>query len=149
MKKILVCVELTNDSINALKSSLKNHVWAGSEHITFIHGFQSRIYADNFYFTSFPHENEVGPVVDSVEKTLTTIASDIVPKEYVGKVEYKCILSPTPKIAIKDFAKEDGFDQVIVATQDKHGIEGIFHSSFAEYMVGHAHCDVLVVREKK
>lgn len=51
-----------------------------------------------------------------------------------------------PEEEVIEFLKNVNATLIVVATRGKHGFEGLFHSSFTDYMVKFAPCDVFVVR---
>lgn len=50
------------------------------------------------------------------------------------------------KEKVIEYLKEVKADLVITATRGKHGIEGLFSSSFTDHLVKHAPCNVLTLR---
>ena len=149
MKKLMVCVDLTDRSIDLYKKQLKEWNWDEWDEVHFVHGFRSQVYADNFYFSAFPTELQVGSIEESVQSVLDGLGSYFVDGGFKGKVVCKCIVSHNPKGSLRNYADENDIYQMLIETRGKHGLEGLFSSSFAEFMVRHAPCRVLVLRDDK
>ncbi|MFT6604217.1 MAG: tRNA G37 N-methylase Trm5, partial [Bacteriovoracaceae bacterium] len=66
MKKILVAVDLNDDSMKLIKRSLKKRNWSDVEEVHLVHGFQLQVYADNFLFAAYPMEDQYDQVKKSV-----------------------------------------------------------------------------------
>lgn len=57
------------------------------------------------------------------------------------------VLEGSPRQVIVDWAKEQGADLIVVGSRGYSAVTKIFLGSVAEYVVRHANCAVLVVRE--
>ena len=148
MKKLMICIDLTDYSLDVFRKALKDWDWGAYSEVHFVHAFRKKVFADNFYFTTFPHKEEEMDIMKSVEDVLANSASQIIPKDHNLKRVYKCLMTLAPKEEIKDYAKKNGIDMMLIGTKEKNGIEGFFASSFAEYMVSHAHCALTIVRQQ-
>lgn len=84
-------------------------------------------------------------IIENLKEIGTNILSGI----QGVKVEYHCLFDPYPKRKMVDYLKESKADLVITSTSDKHGIEGLFMSSFTDYLLKFSPCDVLAVRPSK
>lgn len=148
MKKVMVAVDLSDHSINLLKDKLSQRDWSGVSEVYLVHGFQLQIYADNFYFTAYPMEDQYEDVKKSVDELLDGLSKEVF-KAGGPKVISECLISSSPAKELADYAGEKKIDEMIIATRAKHGISGLFSSSFAEYMVRHAPCELIVLRAKE
>lgn len=61
----------------------------------------------------------------------------------VSKVE---LLAREPGPAIVAYADQEGFDQIVMGTGDKHGVKRLVLGSVAAEVAGSAHCSVMVAR---
>jgi len=52
-KKVLVCIDLTIESINLVKNKIKDWDWIGTSEVIFCHVFQPKFYSDYFLFGSY------------------------------------------------------------------------------------------------
>lgn len=147
MSKLMICVDVTNESINSFKGQLKNYDWSRWDEVHFVHGFETQVYADTFYFASYPLESQMDDIEKSVATLLQGLSKELIPSDYKGKVIGKCLFANSSKIALKEYAQENSIDEMMIETRGKHGFSGLFSSSFAEYMVGHAPCRLMILRE--
>jgi nucleotide-binding universal stress UspA family protein len=145
-KSIMVCVDLNDNSLNLFKEDLKTWDLQAVKEVHFVHGFQSQHYADAFYFNIYPPENDYGDIEKSVQEVLKPL-EDIV-KEANSEIQVvrKCIIVISPKGSLCDYAKDKNIDSMVIGTRVKHGIAGLFSSSFTEYMVRHAPCELRIIR---
>lgn len=149
MSKLMICVDITDESINAYKNQLKDFDWNRWDEVHLVHGFETQVYADTFYFASYPLEGQMGDIEKSVSDLLLGLSNEIIAEDYKGKVFGKCLFASSAKVALKEYAEENKIDEMIIETRGKHGIAALFSSSFAEYMVGHAPCRLMILREVK
>jgi len=149
MRKVMIAVDLSDHSINLLKEKLTNRVWSDVEEVHFVHGFQLQIYADNFYFSAYPMEDQYEEVEKSVKELLTNLSNDIFKSGDSPKIIHSCLISSAPTNDLCEYASENKVDEMIIGTRGKHGIAGLFTSSFAEYMVRHAPCELHILRCKE
>ena len=63
------------------------------------------------------------------------------------KIISKCMLVSFPKESLANYARDNQIDTMVIGTRGKHGISGLFSSSFAEYMIRHASCELRIIRE--
>lgn len=148
-KKIMVCVDLSNLSVDLFKKDLRDWSWDGIEEVHFVHGFQLQHYADAFCYSYYPTKEQEEGVEDSVKEVLAPL-ENIVKELAPGVKTYKkCLIVGAPKDAICDYAEEKKIDRMVIGTRGIHGVAGIFSSSFAEYMVRHAPCELRIIRESQ
>jgi nucleotide-binding universal stress UspA family protein len=145
MSKKMICVDLNDASINHYKETLKSWNWDTTQELHLVHGFQLQIYADTFFFNSYPLEDQYDQIEESVNQVLSQLASELDFGKDL-KIFTKCIISSSPKKALADYAQEQSIDEMIISTRGKHGIEALFSSSFAEYMIRYAPCELRIIR---
>ena len=148
MKRVLVAVDLSDHSVNLLKEKMALMDWSAVSEVHLVHGFQLQVYADNFFFTAYPMEDQYEEVRKSVSDLLDQLTKDVFKDSSSPKVIKDCLISASPAHHVMEYAKDHKIDEMIIGTRGKHGIEGVFSSSFAEYMIRHAHCDLQIVRAK-
>ena len=142
----MVAVDLSDHSINLLKDKLSKMDWTGTKELHLVHGFQLQIYADNFYFTAYPMEDQYEEVKKSVNELLNGLAEEVFKGEGGPNVIKQCVISSSPTKDLAEYAGENKIGKMIIGTRGKHGISGLFSSSFAEYMVRHAPCELHILR---
>jgi nucleotide-binding universal stress UspA family protein len=64
------------------------------------------------------------------------------------KIKYSCQFHESPRLGLIEDLNRSKSDVVFVATRGKHGIEGLFNSSFAEYMLKFSPCSIFILRNK-
>jgi nucleotide-binding universal stress UspA family protein len=146
MANLMVCVDLSNESVDLIKKDLSKRNLESYDEIHFIHGFQVQVYADSFYFCTYPQESEYTKIESSVVDVLKTIEKEIGENLQNKKVINKCLISRDPRESVIEYVNEQKIDRMYIATRGKHGIAGVFSSSFAEHMVRHAPCELIIVR---
>jgi hypothetical protein len=60
----------------------------------------------------------------------------------------KCFFTHSKESCLKDYLLQVNADLAVVATRGKHGIEGFFSSSLADFLCKYAICDVFVMKEQ-
>lgn len=148
MSKLLICVDLSNESVDLIKEDILKRDMNSFEEVHFVHGFQVQVYADSFYFCTYPLENEYQKVEDSVVEVLTTVEKQLESSLKNKTVVKKCLISRDPRESILEYVQENKIDRMLIGTRGKQGIAGVFSSSFAEHMVRHAPCELLIIRAK-
>jgi nucleotide-binding universal stress UspA family protein len=147
MKKLLVCVNLKEESLNLIKKNLDNILSQNVSEIHFVHAFELQIYTDAFYFTTYPTKEQYQSVEESVKKVLSDLVAIFKAKAPKIVFHTNCLMTSTPKEEIVEYAKNQSIDEMIVGTRGLHGLQGLFSSSFAEHMVRHAPCTLKILRE--
>lgn len=145
----MICVDITNESIDSYKKQLANFNWDDWSEVHFVHGFETHVYADTFFYASYPLESQFSDIEKSVDEILNSLSAQVISYDYQGKIIHNCVFSNSARVALRDYADQNKIDQMVIETRGKHGFESLFSSSFAEYMIGHANCNLLIVRDKK
>lgn len=146
MKKVMVCFDLNKYCYDLFKSEFQNWKWEDTSEVHLVHCLAQQIYADNFLITPFPATEQLSEVEKSVLGVLNDFSTSAGLENGPGQVIKKFLVSSSPKSALVEYAKEQGIDKMWIGTRGLHGVKSIFHSSFAEYMVRHAPCEVRVLR---
>lgn len=145
-KKIMVCVDMSDESLELLKLKLKRCNWEECEEVHFVHSFSLQVYTDAFYFITYPLADQYEGVENSVLEVLKDLEKHIFENQKTPKIKYMVKISSTPKETLANYAKEKKIDEMIIGTRGVHGIAGLFSSSFAEYMVRNAPCELRILR---
>ncbi|MDA8792108.1 universal stress protein [Bacteriovoracaceae bacterium] len=146
-KKLMVCVDLTDQSLNIYRKHLRELNLNEFTEIHLIHAFQIQVYSDLFYIQKFPSEEEFQKIKESTLQVMKTLEADLGPIAQGIKLVYDCLLVSSPKTGLKDYAQENDISVMAVSTRGKKGVESLFSSSLAEYMVRHAPCELIILRE--
>lgn len=142
MKNVVVCADLREDSLKTLKS-LKDKVDLKDTTVHLLHVFEIQIGVMELSPIVYPTAEQYPEIEDSVLKILDNLKNDLGLKNNV--VEH-CIFSHSKEQAINDYLKNKKADMVVISTRGKHGIEGFFSSSLADFLCKYSPCDVLVMR---
>ncbi len=148
MKNIMVCVDLKEQSITPYKEFLNQLNTSEVKQIFFVTGFQRQIYADNFYFTTFPTKDEDEKIINEINMFLKEFSLQVLPPALGLEIKTKCLISSSPKQAVAEFSKEKNISDAVIVTRSLHGVEGLFASSFSEYMLRHTNCSLTILRSR-
>lgn len=143
MKEIIVCVDLREDSLATL-AKLKNKIDTANSRIHLIHVFEIKAGIMEFAAIMYPTPDQYPVIKSSVLAILDNLQHDLgLSDEQVVK---NCFFAPSKEKALKDYLDEKHATLAVVATRGKHGIEGLFSSSLADYLSKYSPCDLLVLR---
>ena len=141
--KILLPIDMSNPNLNVLKNKLSTIKLSSNDEVCLIHIFRINAYSDNFSLTTYPTQDDIPHIEDAVIKGLTEYSKEIVPTEV--KLSMKCDFSVSPKEACAKYANDNGFDQIIIVTREKHSF---FSSSFAQYLITNTNAELAILRKK-
>ncbi|MBI2521674.1 MAG: universal stress protein [Bdellovibrio sp.] len=144
--KVILCADLTEQSLQGLADFVKTPYFEKATEIHVTHGFETKVYAGEFYAQYYPSEKQFPEIEkaaielmkNSLDKSLSALNKD--------NVQYHCLFSPSRKDVVANFANTIQAGLIVVATRSLTGLKGVFSFSFAEYMIRHAPCDVLVLK---
>ena len=128
------------------------HVWGRKfdfshvESIHFIHVVKKNVTPLEFGLVESPDDATYVEMVPTIKRFLEDEARKIVPSDFKGKISFKVTKDFHPEEEVIDILKQLQATLIVTATRGKHGLDGLFHSSFTDYMVKFAPCDVFVVR---
>lgn len=143
MKNIVVCVDLNEESVNVLKD-LKNKMDLKEAKVHLIHTFEIHMGSMEFASYVYPIPEQYPEIEKSVLGILDNLAKDLGLKE--SQVIRHCIFAHSKEQTIREYLTEQKSDLVVVSTRGKHGIEGLFSSSLADFLCKYSPCDILVMR---
>lgn len=145
-QKIVIALPLEDQLLEPFHEWGKNFDFSHVESIMFVHIVKKNITPLEFGLVESPDDNTYEEMVPTISKFLKDEARRIIPQDFKGKVDFKVTKDFNPEEEIIELLKRENATLVVVATRGKHGFEGLFHSSFTDYMVKFAPCDVFVVR---
>lgn len=146
MKNIVVCADLNQNSLDTLKSLNQSLNFEDST-LHLLHVFEIHMYNADIVPVIFPTEVQYPDIEKSTLSILDKLSKDIGARS--DQVKLKCFFSHSREEKINSYLKDVDADMVVVATRGKHGIEGFFSSSLADFLCKYSPCDVLVMRPKK
>lgn len=145
-QKIAIAIPLEENLLEPLREWGRKFDFSHVESIHFIHVVKKNITPLEFGLIESPDDATYKDMAPTIEKFLREEAKKIVPADFHGSMNFKVTKDFHPEEEVIDILKELRTTLIVVATRGKHGFEGFFHSSFTDYMVKFAPCDVFVVR---
>lgn len=145
MKNIVICTDLNQNSLDTLKTFPRNLDFKEAI-LHFVHVFEIHMYNADIVPVIYPTEAQYPEIEQSTLGILDKLARDLGAKE--DQVRLKCFFSHSREERINTYLNDVKADLVVVATRGKHGIQGFFSSSLADFLCKYSPCDVLVVRPK-
>ncbi len=145
-QKIVIALPVEETLLAPLHEWGKNFDFSHVESVHFIHVVKKNITPLEFGLIESPDENTYQEMLPTLEKFLRDEAHRIIPNDFQGEVSFQLTKDFHPEEEVIDILKNSRSSLIVVATRGKHGFEGLFHSSFTDYMVKFAPCDVFVVR---
>ncbi len=147
--KIVVCAEITEEGLKSLDHVAdywKEHQVSSAE-VHLVHIFETRVYNNEFAVSVYPSPDQYKEVDEAVVRILKEKADDLFKKiTKPQKCIYKCLHSTNVKDEMMEYLKAVNPDLVVVPTRGLSGVKGFFSSSFADFLVRHSPCNILVVR---
>lgn len=145
-QKIAIALPLEETLLGPLHEWGRKFDFTHVQSIHFIHVVKKNITPLEFGLVESPDDGTYEEMVPTLKKFLKEEARKIIPSDYSGKIEFHITKDFHPEEEVIDILKNIQATLIVVATRGKHGFEGLFHSSFTDYMVKFAPCDVFVVR---
>ena len=145
-QKIVIALPLEESLLKPLYQWGKKFDFSHVQKIHFIHVVKKNITPLEFGLVESPDDATYREMRPTLENFLREEAKKIIPPEFLSLADYQVTKDFHPEEELIDLLKELKATLIVVATRGKHGFEGLFHSSFTDYMVKFAPCDVFVVR---
>jgi nucleotide-binding universal stress UspA family protein len=143
MKNIVVLADLNQESLNTLRR-LRTDLDLKHSQMHFVHVFEIRMYNADLVPIVFPSEEQYPEIEQSSLAILRQLSDDLgIKSEHSTQ---KCFFSHSREEKVRSYLNEVKADLVVVATRGKHGIEGFFSSSLADFLTKYSPCDVLIMR---
>lgn len=146
LKNIVIAVPLEENLLSPLYSWGQRFDWGHVEEVHLLHVVKKNLTPLEFGLIEMPDEKTFQQMIPTLERFLMHEAAKILPASYRGEIKSIITRDFNPEEETIHTLKKLQPSLVVVATQGKHGFEGLFHSSFTDHMVRFAPCDVYVVR---
>jgi len=114
--------------------------------ISFIHIVKKTLTALEFSIIENPSEAMFLEMKPTLENFLKDEKNKIVPRKYDGEIQYIVSKHLHPDEEMIQYLTKLKSELVVVSTRGKHGMKGLFTSSFTDRMVKLAPCHILVLR---
>lgn len=148
-QRIVIALPLEDNLLGPLYEWGRKFDFSHVESIHFIHVVKKNITPLEFGLVETPDDVTYNDMVPTLDKFLRDEAKKILPSDFRGTVGFQVTKDFHPEEEVIDILKKLKATLIVVATRGKHGFEGLFHSSFTDYMVKFAPCDVFVVRPEQ
>lgn len=148
MKNIVLCASLNDESLDLLKELKDSSLFKDST-VHLVHCFEVQLYTADFAPYIYPTEDKYPEIEEASKTILQGVEDTLKGNSNIKSFETRVFFSQSPKQKIKEYLEDIKADLVVVATRGKHGIDGLFSSSFAEFLVKFSPCDVHILRPKK
>lgn len=148
-QRIVIALPLEEPLLTSLYQWGKNFDFSHVESVHFIHVVKKNITPLEFGLIETPDEGTFQDMAPALERFVQEEAKKILPPNFPGKVSMQLTKDFDPQEEVIDILKDRMATLIVVATRGKHGLDGLFHSSFTDYMIKYAPCDVFVVRPEK
>lgn len=145
MKNIVVCADLTEESITRLRD-LHRDLDLKHTKVHIIHVFEIQYYMAEFSPYVYPAEEQYNDIEKSSVAILEKLGHDmgLSSENFIAK----CFFARSVEEKVHEYLKVEKAEMAVVATRGKHGIDGLFSSSLSDFLVKYSPCDVLVLRPK-
>lgn len=143
MKKIVLCVDLNQKSIDTIKT-LSKKIDLKNTQLHLVHVFENQIYNADLVPFIFPLPEQHQSIEKSAIEILIRLGKDLDIPE--SNIHAKCFFAFSREEKIKEYLSEVKSDLVVVATRGRHGIAGFFTSSLADFLCKYSPCDIFVLR---
>lgn len=125
-----------------LIEGIKQTPWTTSDsELHFVHIFRREAFPYMMPPMVYPSKEQEGEITANLTKAFEGIT-----KELTLNKQFSILYHDSPKEGALEFLNAHAFDLAIGHTRKKHGVADYFSSSFTEYLVSHAPCHVLVLR---
>ena len=127
--------------------NIKNDISIENTKLHFVRIVEIQIFSADTVSTIYPPESEYADIESYSIKQMKNLAKKMSINE--EQATFSCFFETRREEKIVSFIKEKKADLIVTATRGKHGIEGLFSSSFTDYLCKFSPCDVLVMRSHK
>lgn len=147
-QKLMIAIPLEEELLEPLYDWGAKFDFSHVESVELLHVIKKNIMPLEFGLVESPDNRTFHQMLPTLEKFIRDEGSKIIPKDFKGEKRYKIALDFHPEQDFVEMIQKTGTSLLVVSTRGRHGIRGLFHSSFTDYMIKFAPCDVLVVRPK-
>ncbi len=146
MKTYVLCTTLEQHSIDTLKR-VKDTINLNNAIVHIVTVIEIKVYNLDLVPYIYPTEGQYDEMKSSAEMIMHSLAGDLGINQ--DSTVFNCFFDSNRENKIKDYLIDVEADLVITATRGKHGIDGLFSSSFTDFLCKFSPCDVLVMRPHK
>lgn len=145
MKKVVVCVSMQDERETLELNQLKDAGILNGREVHFLTVFKVEKRINELAVYDFPTAEQFDDIQQAIVDVQRGIAERILEPKDLENSKQVCFMDANPKLKVREYLKQIDADLVVTSVR-KHGIEGLFVSSFTDYMTQHAPCNVFVVK---
>lgn len=146
MKNIVICAPLEEQLLKNFERLNEMDLLKGVN-VHLVHCFEIQMYAYEFMAAYYPTEDQFKAIETSIKDILGSFQNKLEDAANEKTTWTHQVLKSTDcKGQMVKYLKEVNADMAVIATRGKHGLEGLFTSSFADHLVKHAPCDLTILR---
>jgi nucleotide-binding universal stress UspA family protein len=145
-KNLVIALPLETELLNPFYEWATSFDFNQYASISFVHIVKKTITPIEFSIVENPTEAAFLEMKPTLERFLQEEKNKIIPKSFLGEIKYIVSKHLHTDEEMMHFLKETNANLVVVSTRGKHGIKGLFTSSFTDRMVKLAPCNILVLR---
>lgn len=142
MKKIVVCMPLDENLQNRIFEALRKVEWPQEHQVEFLHIFKEESFPYMLEPTIYPNQDQKIEIRNTIEELFEKLTRDLPFKN----MSFHCGFSESPKEEMISYLSKNEINLAVVLTKEKHGLSGFFSSSFTDYLIAHAPCNILSIR---
>ena len=143
IKNIVLCCSMDEILLQQLHNILA-YPFPEETRFHFIHVFKVQLMMNDLTPFVFPSDEQQESIRRFVQGQLQNLRKQL-GLHHTNSVE-ECFFDSNPRKRILEYLDEVGADLVVATTRPKHGMEGLFSSSFTDHLVKLAKCDCLILR---
>jgi nucleotide-binding universal stress UspA family protein len=145
MKKVVICVSMQDERETLELQKIKESDILDGREVHFLTVFKVGRHINELSPFNFPSDQQFDDIESAIIDVQKGIAEKILGEKELQQSKQVCYFDANPKLKVRDYLKDENADLVVTSVR-KHGIEGLFVSSFTDYMTQHAPCNVFVVK---
>lgn len=144
--KIVIALPLEEKLLAPLRDWGNKFNFEHIDHVHFIHVIKINITPLEFGLVESPDDLTYREMRPTISKFLEDESRKILPTNFKGKITFEVEKDSDPEEESVDILKREHADFIVVSSHARHGLDSFLHSSFTDYMIKHAPCDVFVIR---
>lgn len=145
---IAIALSLDDQLLKPLHEWGKNFTWTNVKEVHFFHIIKKNVTPLEFGLVEMPDEKTLKSMIPTIEQFLKDEAAKIIPASSRPEIKFHVWGDFNPKQKAVDFLQSQAIKLLVCSTRGLHGPKAIFQSSFADYMIKFAPCDIYIVRPK-
>lgn len=144
--KIVIALPLEEKLLTPIREWGSKFNFDHIDHVHFVHVIKINITPLEFGLVESPDDLTYKEMKPTISKFLEDESRKILPANFEGKISFEVEKDSDPEEESVEILKREHPDFIVVSSHARHGIDSFLHSSFTDYMIKHAPCDVFVVR---